>query len=390
MGGGATLALGGGAGTFTLAALAAEYTGFGRYRVLAGANWTLTGSNTLASGAAPLSNSGTLTNTGKLVVNGALTNSGTLMNTGRLTDNTALTNGGTVEIGGHGALDLVDGATAKGSIAFDGAGALLEIGAAGAPAGVSGRITNFFQGETIDVAGIGLAASYAYAGNLLTLRSSGGATLARLNLSTEFLHPAFTLATDGNGGTDITVGPSRTAVPITGTVNHSVTLTTVGAYASPMTIAASGSVPNNGTGDAISGPGTNAWTVVNYGRVTATAGYAGVGLKAGGSVTNGSISQKTALIAGGAGSAGTAKAEQGGAGGAGISLPGGGSIGNTGTIEGGIGGGGYFDGVGGTGGAGIGLTGRGYIANSGTIAGGLGGAGGVDSDLSGSAVPSSP
>ena len=169
---------------------------------------------------------------------------------------------------------------------------------------------------------------------------------------------------------------------ISGTITHSITLATTGIYASPLTIAATGTVSNNGTGDAIYGPATNAWTVTNLGRVSATGSYDGVDLRAGGLVTNGSTSDTTALIVGGVGSVGFPGKEAGGAGGVGISVAGSAGIASWGTITGGSGGaGGGYGGRGGEGGAGIRLSGGGSIGNWGTIAGGGGGSyGGAGGD----------
>jgi hypothetical protein len=75
---------------------------------------------------------------------------------------------------------------------------------------------------------------------------------------------------------------------IDNTVTSGITLATSGTYASPLTITSMGYVDNTGTGDAIYGPNTQAWTVVNYGRVasTGTAGRYGVSLGDGGAVSN--------------------------------------------------------------------------------------------------------
>jgi hypothetical protein len=82
---------------------------------------------------------------------------------------------------------------------------------------------------------------------------------------------------------------------ITGrTVTSTVTLSTTGSYASPLTVASDGAVETAGT--AIYGPNTQAWSVANAGTIegTGTAGE-GIYLKAGGSISNGG----TALISGG-------------------------------------------------------------------------------------------
>src|SRR5215469_17471004 len=75
---------------------------------------------------------------------------------------------------------------------------------------------------------------------------------------------------------------------ITGrTVTSTVTLSTTGAYASPLTVAASGAVEAADT--AIYGPNSQAWSVANAGTIEGTPGTVagtGVYLKDGGSVAN--------------------------------------------------------------------------------------------------------
>jgi hypothetical protein len=74
---------------------------------------------------------------------------------------------------------------------------------------------------------------------------------------------------------------------ITSTITHGITLATSGAYASPLTIAASGAV-EAGSGDAIYGANTQAWTVSNAGTITATGTSDGIDLRLGGTVTDAS------------------------------------------------------------------------------------------------------
>jgi hypothetical protein len=80
---------------------------------------------------------------------------------------------------------------------------------------------------------------------------------------------------------------------ITGTtISSTVTLSTTGSYASPLTVASSGAVKTSGT--AIYGPNTQAWAVANYGTIS-SANSDGISLQNGGSVNN----SGTALISGG-------------------------------------------------------------------------------------------
>jgi hypothetical protein len=126
---------------------------------------------------------------------------------------------------------------------------------------------------------------------------------------------------------------------ITTTITHGITLGTAGSYASPLTIAASGYIDNTGTSNAIYGPDTGPWTVVDYGRVVAQAGGgAGVGLNAGGRVSNeadGQIVGSVGVdIAGGGGTVTNYGTINGAGLGAGIYLGKGGSVVNGGLIEG--------------------------------------------------------
>jgi len=124
---------------------------------------------------------------------------------------------------------------------------------------------------------------------------------------------------------------------ITGTtVTSTVTLSTAGSYASPLTVASSGAVKTSGI--AIYGPNSQAWAVTNYGTIS-SANNDGVSLQNGGSVSN----SGTALISGGANWAavaiynvagtvtntGTIKGASGS--GVGVFLNAGGSVNNSGT-----------------------------------------------------------
>ena len=178
-------------GSGTISGLGSQYSGFRAYEVVSGGDWTVTGANTVASGA-------TLINSAALIDSGTLVDIGAASNTGGLT----IANGGTV--------DLVKGVTGAGTIAFSGTSNMLTVGAQGAPGTLGNPILGFAPGDTLDLAGIGLASSYSYspsyAGGTLTLTNSSG-TLAAVKLSTTFAHPTFTLANDAAGGTAIGLAP---------------------------------------------------------------------------------------------------------------------------------------------------------------------------------------
>ncbi len=76
---------------------------------------------------------------------------------------------------------------------------------------------------------------------------------------------------------------------ISTTVNHGIVLGTgtTASYTSPLTITSTGTVNNNGSGDAIYGSGIAQWTIDNAGGVTATgAGNIGIDLADGGTIAN--------------------------------------------------------------------------------------------------------
>src|SRR5579862_2954872 len=87
---------------------------------------------------------------------------------------------------------------------------------------------------------------------------------------------------------------------ISNTITHGITLSTSGAYASPLTITSDGYVENPGSGDAIFGPNTQAWTVINAGLI-AGGSRSGINLRDGGLVSNSGIITASVDIAGAVG-----------------------------------------------------------------------------------------
>jgi hypothetical protein len=149
----------GGTSPGTLSGLGTQFINFEQITVASGADWTLTGANTVASGtrltelaSATLSDTGTLVNYGNIVLDPSTLAVG------------ALTGTGSVVIG-DGSTLRVQGTVATGeTLQFGGSGAYLHLYS---PDSVTGTITNFDFGESIDLAGID-PASVSYAAGQLT------------------------------------------------------------------------------------------------------------------------------------------------------------------------------------------------------------------------------
>jgi len=137
--------------------------------------------------------------------------------------------------------------------------------------------------EIIDLTAIGTngrIVQFDTVAHRLTIVGSGGTVTLQLDASDGTV---FRTQSDGVSGTDL-----LPQAPGSGTtIGHGITLSASGTYASPLTIAANGYVFNKGTGPAVYGPATGAWTVANAGRVTATgAGSSAVKFGLGGNVAN--------------------------------------------------------------------------------------------------------
>jgi hypothetical protein len=254
------------AGNSTITGLGSQFLGFGQVVVDRGANVTLTKANSLAAGST-LAVSGTLTASGSMVDNGKATISGTLRTSGTgairigqgatMSAGSVLTPGstGSVEIGGAGGakagvVTVDSGATLRGagsvttavsdvgtveangtlSIAgsLTGSGlakidshSLLSVGGAlgtarmqflsggnetavlGSPTAVTAVISGFAATDTLDLAGFA-ATRLSFASDTLTVsQASGGA--AKLLFSSAYTGHHFAMASDGHGGTNISI-----------------------------------------------------------------------------------------------------------------------------------------------------------------------------------------
>ena len=197
---------------------------------LASGFWTIGDAQTYASGTTIASGAslflttgaalaGAVADNGSLVANGtgAVTLAGAITGTGRVqqagTGTLVLTNAANSYSGGStlastGTLEVAAaGAAGTGAITFFAGAQTLRLQSAAFTAGAFGNAINGFttDGDVIDVRGIGTAtASYNGTTGVLTLT---GTSTASLTLGTGYSGLVFTTASDGAGGTNVTVAP---------------------------------------------------------------------------------------------------------------------------------------------------------------------------------------
>jgi hypothetical protein len=434
-----TLELTSAASIGTITGIGTQYTGFGTLNLDTNADWVFAGANAL-TGAASIAAGATLTDTGALTSNFAVTNNGLITtDPSSIVFNSAVTGTGTIDIGAGSDVTFNASVSSGQAIFFeDGTGTLTL----GAPAGFAATIAQFAAGDEIVLTGFSVSSETYVSGTGLEL--NGGAVIIHL---TEPANTGLLLSTSGSNAaltdiamietisTSLSAGVTMNTLPYVNTLivtGSGVVLPAGGANGT----AASGSRQHAGNGSAgatgITGPGTdtlsNAGTISGGGGGNGGAGHyyfagaggaggEGINLSAGGVLTNSNI------IAGGAGGAGLYGQDAGGTGGLGgigvgaasatlnnsgvISGGAGGgagqvgnitptaaasggdaiagtniTLGNSGTVTGGIGGQGAQGnrqlevGAGGAGGAGFHSLADGTLSNTGTVTGGAGGAGG--------------
>ncbi|MBA3810734.1 MAG: hypothetical protein H0X27_03635 [Caulobacteraceae bacterium] len=181
----------------------------GTLSLLAGRDWT----STLA-----MTNSGTLVLGGGTFASAALTNDGLIRGRGVIAvaiidDGTIKAVNGTLELtrstSGAGALEVnpggvlqVDAAAAASLTAtFNGVGGNLKLGDA---ADFAATIAGFAAGDTIDLLGQAATSATLQAGDQLVVKN-GSQTVATLQLSGDYTGDGFAVASDGHGGSNITV-----------------------------------------------------------------------------------------------------------------------------------------------------------------------------------------
>ncbi len=307
-----TMELASAASAGTIGGIGSSFTGFGSILVDAGAAWTLTGANTVASGAS-------LTDAGVLTVTGSLTNLGAIGGAGQLVDAGSLINAGSIGTaltlsGGYFANQA--GGTVTGTV----------YGIAG-----SNRVTNLGRLNGI-------------------LLATGGSVSNGSSLSTGAIVAGVQYGVAVHGGTGVIVNDG--AISASATSGFAVTLGAGGMVTNGAAGLTSASIKGGSSGVFVTGAagtltnygsisGVNngaafskAGTVTNFGTVTGTTFY-GLVLNAGGVVTNGGGTSHAAvdggsdgiLLRGGSGTV-TNLGSIAGTGFAGVALSGGGGITN--------------------------------------------------------------
>lgn len=362
-GGNNTLEFAAGTGTGTFTGLGSNgFVNFGAVSIDAGANWTLSSSNTVGTGVS-LTNNGNLTSTGTLLNEGILTNTGTLQDAGTLTNAGTLVNTtGTVTVTGS----LTNNGLVAGAVTLSNAGSLTN--AAGATissaadavyGSVSGPVTMTNDGT---ITGSGNAGVALQAGGMVTNDGTASQITGGMDGVDVFTQVGIVVnqgAIKGVAGLGIYLGAG-------GTLTNSGTSATVSGSTDGVVVIGGGDVFNDGTikGGAAAGYGvafstgggsftnTNSSASVsgahgvafegvgavnNAGTITGTAAY-GVALGSGSVVNSGTASAISGVRGGIVVQAGLGTITNGGTisatSGAGISLAAGGSINNSGLISG--------------------------------------------------------
>jgi hypothetical protein len=154
-----TLELASGTSAGTLSGLGSKYIDFAQTTIDAGASWSLTGANTIVSGATLSELAGaTLTDTSALENDGAIVLDPSTMTVAGLTGT------GSVTIEAGSTLDVQGTIANAETVVFGGSGAYLHLEN---PDSASGSVANFDVGETLDLKGIGFG-SIRYADGLLS------------------------------------------------------------------------------------------------------------------------------------------------------------------------------------------------------------------------------
>ena len=132
----------------------------------------------------------------------AVNNTGTVdVSSGTLAFGQAVSGAGTFVLDGTAVLDLVGGAASGSAMTFLHPGGTLETAALGTFGAV---VSGFASGDEIDVAGVGFVSgttTVGFSGGTLTV--SGGGQSASFALAGSYAAGAFTIGSDGHGGTGV-------------------------------------------------------------------------------------------------------------------------------------------------------------------------------------------
>jgi hypothetical protein len=182
----------------------------------AGATWTIAGGGGIARGAATTStinNNGTLTDqaAGTTIVGVKVVDSGSMMAAvGTLDFTRALTGTGAMSVDGGATLEVDNTTASTLSMTFNGGNAVLALKD---PSAFAATINGFAPTDSIDLLGKQATSAKLGAGDTLVIRRNAK-VIATLQLAGTYTGDTFTAASDGKGGTSITVTSSgATALP---------------------------------------------------------------------------------------------------------------------------------------------------------------------------------
>ena len=164
----------------------------------------------LSLSAGAITNAGTLeaTNASFLDLPSPITNDGVIVADGaaQATIGGAITGTGVVELGPHGRVDVTGTASVFNNIVFTGGSAVLQVGGVGV---VEGDIVGAGAGSAIDVRFVVPTAHVVWQQNggsgKLSLVDNNGTTLAGFTLEGQYTAADFSAASDGSGGTRISI-----------------------------------------------------------------------------------------------------------------------------------------------------------------------------------------
>lgn len=176
-----------GSGIGTLGGFGTSFVSFGTLAVDAKAVWALSG---YADGYG-------IVNDGRIIVE-----KGQSLTLGPVGEDAS--DHGTIDLVKTGAVEMAGSVAAGQSLLFTETGGFLKLDD---PAGFAALISGFKAGDTIDLV-LTAADGKSFANHQLTI-TDGGNVVATLDFQGKFTTNDFTLSTDHNGGTDITIGPPK-------------------------------------------------------------------------------------------------------------------------------------------------------------------------------------